>query len=148
MDPNTLLSDIMTPMPVTVDSRTSLPEISRIFEENSFHHLPVVDEAALVGIISRQDFLRFEHALSVDWSGRMQLPGTFQDFCASDFMTEYPLSLAPDDTVGLAADIFLSNKFHAVPIIEDDMLIGIVTAHDLIAYAYASPVKRGEFVDQ
>ncbi len=148
MDPNVLLSEIMTPMPVTVESNTALTEISRVFEENAFHHIPVVDGGSLVGIISRQDFLRFEHALSIDWSGRMQLPGTFQDFVAGDFMTEYPLSLAPDDTVGLAADIFLSNKFHAVPIIEDEMLVGIVTAHDLIAYAYASPVKRGEFVDQ
>ena len=44
--------------------------------------------------------------------------------------------------------IDLGTSYTCVSIIEDDMLIGIVTAHDLIAYAYASPVKRGEFVDQ
>ena len=141
MDPNMLLSEIMTTMPVTIDASTALPEISRVFEEHTFHHLPVLDQGNLVGIISRQDFLRFEHALSVDWSGRMSVPGSFQDFLARDFMTEYPLSLAPDDTIGLAADIFLSNKFHAVPVVEDELLVGIVTSHDLIAYAYASPVK-------
>ncbi len=44
--------------------------------------------------------------------------------------------LEPEDTVGLAADIFLANKFHALPIVEDDVLTGILTIHDLLAYSY------------
>jgi acetoin utilization protein AcuB len=55
-------------------------------------------------------------------------------------MTKYPLQLSPDDTVGLAADIFLANKFHALPIVDDGQLVGIVTAHDLLSYSFSSPV--------
>jgi len=143
MNPNTLLGDIMTQMPITVTSVTTLPEINRIFEEHSFHHLPVVDHAKLTGIISRQDFLQVKHVLSSGWNRGVSHNDGFHSFVARDCMTEYPMCLAPDDTVGLAADIFLSNKFHALPIIEEDVLVGIVTAHDLISYAFESPIEEG-----
>lgn len=142
MNPNTLISDIMTPMPITVPPTASLSEINRIFEENAFHHLPVVDRGALVGIISRQDFLQMQHVLTSGWNGTVRTEDGFQDFLSRDIMTEYPMCLSPDDTVGLAADIFLSNKFHALPILEEEILIGIVTAHDLIAYAFTSPIEQ------
>ena len=142
MNPNTLLSDIMTQMPITVNSTAALSEINRIFEENAFHHIPVVDRGALVGIISRQDFLQMQHVLSSGWNGNVRQGSGYQDFLARDIMTEYPMCLSPDDSVGLAADIFLSNKFHALPIIDEDILVGIVTAHDLIAFAYTSPIEQ------
>lgn len=51
-------------------------------------------------------------------------------------MTPYPIQLDPDDSIGLAIDIFLANKFHALPIVEDGALLGIVTTHDLLEYAF------------
>jgi acetoin utilization protein AcuB len=142
MNPNALLSDIMTPMPLTISPETNLTDIYKIFETNSFHHIPVVDQGKLVGMISREDFVQIEHVLTTNWSGNLHADGTFENFHARDIMTEYPMHLGPDDTIGLAADIVLTNKFHALPIIEDDMLVGIVTAHDLIAFAFSSPVER------
>jgi len=54
---------------------------------------------------------------------------------ARDIMTAAPLFLDPDDTVGLALDIFLANKFHALPVVEDNILMGILTTHDILAYS-------------
>lgn len=142
MNPNTLIGNIMTSMPITVTSTSSLPEINTIFEENTFHHIPVVDQGKLVGIISRQDFLQIQHVLSSGWDRGVGSGDSYHSFVARDFMTEYPMYLGPEDTVGLAADIFLSNKFHALPILEDDVLVGIITAHDLISYAYTSPIEE------
>ncbi|MDX1407403.1 MAG: CBS domain-containing protein [Saprospiraceae bacterium] len=130
----------MTTNLVTVTPTTSVVEINRIFEEHSFHHIPVVDGGGLVGIISKQDFLQVSHALSYNWSGDIDTDRSFHDFAARDMMTEYPMNLNPDDTIGLAADIFMANKFHALPIIDDDELVGMITTHDLIAYAFKSPV--------
>ncbi len=48
---------------------------------------------------------------------------------------------ATDTCYGLAADIFLANKFHALPIVEDGILIGLVTSHDLLQYSFESPVE-------
>ena len=142
MNPNILVSEIMTQMPVTVVSTAVLTEINRVFEEHSFHHLPVVDRGSLVGIISRQDFLQMQHVLSSGWNGTVKASSSYENFLAKDVMTEYPMCLSPDDTVGLAADIFLTNKFHALPILEDQILVGIVTSHDLLDYAFMSPIEH------
>jgi len=144
MNPNALLSEIMTPLPVTIKPCTKLTDIYTIFKSHSFHHIPVIDQGLLVGIISRVDFVQIEHVLTTDWAGNNGGGHSFENFHAEDIMTDYPMHLGPDDTIGLAADIVLTNKFHALPIIEDDMLVGIVTSHDLIAYAFASPLERGD----
>ncbi len=141
MNPNALLSEIMTSMPLTVKPEAKLTDIYKIFEANSFHHIPVVDKGHLVGIISREDFVRTEHLLTTNWTGNVNTEATFENFCARDIMTDHPVHLGPDDTIGLAADIVLSNKFHALPIIEGEMLVGIVTSHDLISFAFSSPVE-------
>jgi len=142
MNPNAPLAQIMTPMPLTIKPETKLTDIYRIFEANTFHHIPVLDQGRLVGMISREDFLQIEHVLTTSWAGNMNPKNAFEDFSAQDIMTEYPMHLGPDDTIGLAADIVLTNKFHALPIIEDQLLVGIVTAHDLIAFAFSSPLER------
>jgi CBS domain-containing protein len=52
-------------------------------------------------------------------------------------MTTYPVFLEPDDTIDLAADIFLANKFHALPILDDGQLVGLLTTHDLIRHVFS-----------
>ena len=54
-------------------------------------------------------------------------------------MTEFPMHLDPEDSIGLAADTFLANKFHALPIVEDQVLVGLITTHDLLKYSFESP---------
>ena len=66
MNPNTPISAIMTTSLVTVSPVVSVAEINRIFEEYSFHHIPVVENGALVGIISKQDLMFMEQYL---WPG-------------------------------------------------------------------------------
>ena len=59
-------------------------------------------------------------------------------------MTKDPMILDPEDSIGLAADVFLANKFHSLPIVEDGVLTGIVTVHDLLAFSFNSPVETGK----
>jgi CBS domain-containing protein len=52
-------AEVMTPAPVTVEARTSLPRIAEIMTHRRLKRLPVVDErGALVGMVSRLDLLR------------------------------------------------------------------------------------------
>lgn len=144
MNPDTPISDIMTRDLVTVNTGTPISVVNEIFEDRMINHIPVLEKGLLVGIISKKDLLQVSHLLSFSWRGATQ---RFENFAARDIMTEYPLYLKPDDTVGLAADIILANTFHALPIIDDDELVGIVTSHDLIAFAYDSPVVESESVE-
>ncbi len=137
---------IMTTHLVTVNPETPVSKIKEIFDTHDFHHLPVVDKGeVLAGIISKEDFHRVSYLLSMQGQKRTSSSKPYDALAAENFMTEYPLTLDPEDTVGLAADIFLANKFHALPIIEDGVLIGMVTTHDLLAGCFASnEVEREE----
>ena len=56
-DPDTTVETIMTQDVVTVDMDDPLYLIQRIFQREGFHHLLVVEEDQLVGVISDRDLL-------------------------------------------------------------------------------------------
>lgn len=131
------IKEIMTVKLVTVSPETTAREIKRLFERNSFHHLPVLDKREkLVGMVSREDFYKLAYVLSLDSEQADDSQPSYDSIEAAQMMTKYPLALDPDDTIGLAADIILANKFHALPILDDDKLVGIITSHDLLKYSF------------
>ena len=146
MNPETPVSQIMTTKLVTVESDSRLQKVRQIFEQHGFHHIPVMEFGKLVGIISKSDFFHMHY----HGSQKPALNGNAGDdvnYIARDIMTEYPMHLDSDDTVGLAADIFLANRFHALPVVDNGELVGIVTSHDLIAYAFGSMVNDEMMVE-
>ncbi len=127
----------MTAELITVTPDTGLSSIQNLFEHHLFHHLPVVDKGGvLMGIISREDFYRLAYRMSLRTTGKTWSEKEYQSLRAQDIMTKNPLVLDPDDSIGLAADIFLANRFHALPIVEDNQLVGMVTTHDLLLYSF------------
>jgi CBS domain-containing protein len=134
----------MTTEMVTVRPSESLQHIRKVFSENTFHHLPVTGAAGeLQGIISREDFYKVAYVMALGANGKpANEAARFDHLCAADIMTKYPLHLDVDDTVGLAADIFLANKFHALPIVEEGRLVGLITSHDLLEFGFNSPVEE------
>jgi CBS domain-containing protein len=149
MNPNIPIQNIMTTNLVTIRPNDPLKRVHQIFSEHDFHHLPVVgDNGNLLGIISRYDFNKVEYILSMENDKSHQdALSKFNNLGAIDIMTKYPLHLDPEDNIGLAADIFLANKFHALPIVEDGRLTGIVTSHDLLAFSFNSPVEESKALE-
>lgn len=136
MNPNNPVREIMTTALVTVFMKDSLNRIRQIFQAQSFHHLPVLDEQKiLIGMISREDLNKIVQLLTFDYKKAKHGP-----MSARDIMTKSPMRLDPDDSIGLAADIFMTNKFHALPVVEDNTLLGIVTTHDVLKYCFSSPI--------
>jgi len=144
MDPNIAISEIMTHNLVTVVPHDSLAKVNTIFLEYNFHHIPVVDKGnRLVGMITKEDLLRLT-SVRPEFSDK-----AFDKIAVKDIMTSNLVTLEAEDTVGLAADIFLANEFHAIPVLEEERLTGIITTYDLIKYAYKTPfnapMEEGQF---
>jgi acetoin utilization protein AcuB len=140
MNPERPVSDIMTNNLVTVRPDTNANELMAIFQEHSFHHIPVVEKGGiLVGIISKEDFFKLAYVLSLNTTGRSWTEREYRSLKAADIMTKQPVVLDPEDSIGLAADIFLANRFHALPVVDDHELVGMVTSHDLLLYSFNSP---------
>ena len=141
MDPNISIKSLMTSNLVTVKENDTIDFVREIYRNNSFHHLPVLSKGRkLKGIISKSDLLKVNKIYSIrdleDTINGIQV----HQILAKDIMTKYPLTLEPNDSIGLAADIFLANQFHALPVVEDEELLGIITVYDLLAYGYNSPL--------
>jgi acetoin utilization protein AcuB len=137
MDTSKPVAEIMTRSLITVAPDTTIDRVHDLFEQHTFHHIPVVERNALVGIISKSDYLKIRHMLATTWSGETICQDMYKDMCAGDIMSREPLKIESADTIGLAADIFRANALHALPVVDDGELVGIVTSHDLLNYAYS-----------
>jgi CBS domain-containing protein len=122
---NEPLSSITTFNVITVGPDDKLSSARDVFMKNRVHHLPVVIGKKLVGILTTYDLFKF-----------VQKNGDYESTLIKDVMTTHIATLEPEDKVGSAAELFLENLFHAVPIVKDNELIGIVTSFDVIKYEF------------
>ena len=123
----------MTRKPATVAPNDNLETVRVIFETQGFHHVPVVENGQLVGMVSYTDYLRVIRDLFNNTQEQRTNERLLHAILAKDVMTEHLMCLAPFDTVGDALRVFKTNHFHAVPVVEGDRrLVGILTTHDLI----------------
>ncbi len=131
MKTNTIVEKVMTDKVISLHLEDSLRLVDRTFDKYRFHHIPICNvDKEVVGIISKEDIMRL---ISVRKEFTEKEFGAIK---AKNFMSTNVITIRPDDTVGLAADIFMTNHFHAIPVTEDKRLVGIVTTHDLIKYAF------------
>ena len=53
-----MVKDVMTPDPVSVQASATVVEAARLFAENEFHAVPVLDGDRIAGIISTTDVIK------------------------------------------------------------------------------------------
>ena len=125
---------------------SNFTEICRLFFEIGIHHLPVLTKRGkLVGMISATDVLR-TFAYQIPLLEKKDVESINQTFQVAEIMTPMPLHvIGPDDTVMSAANRFSRFKIHALPVVEKEELVGIITANDLLE-SLASSEERLRFV--
>ncbi len=142
---NTKLSEIMTTNVVTASPDDNLETLVKVFKNNDFHHLPVIDEnQKLVGILSKSDYLMLCDSMSIfkNKYEEKQNNRFFKSMLIKDVMRKDIAKLKPENTVMIAAGFFRENLFHAVPIVDkEDKLLGIVTTFDLLNLAFKEPIQ-------
>ncbi len=127
------ISSIMTTDLITVNPADKLSEVQRIFSEKRIHHLPVVRFQKIVGIISKTDLLSFLKGASNHGKDKSYMNSTrLNNYLAEDIMTSRMAKLEPTDRIDVAIEVFKENLFHALPVIDDEKLVGIVTTYDII----------------
>ena len=126
------VSSIMTKDLITVGPKDSLSKVQEIFEGHNIHHLPVVEFKKIVGIVSKTDFMAFLRGAGQNEMDRLINETRLRSYKAEDIMTHGLAKLEPDDRINVALDIFKMNRFHALPVVQDNELVGIITTHDII----------------
>ena len=126
------VSTIMTKKVIAIGPEDELSLVRDIFEKNNIHHLPVVRHDTLIGIISKTDFDVYYKALSRHFEDRFVNETLLHVHRAKEIMTEKLAKLEPTDRINVALEVFKVNRFHALPVVQDGELVGIVTTYDII----------------
>jgi acetoin utilization protein AcuB len=129
-----IVNEIMTPHPVCVGLDDRLSKIKHIFDERHFHHVLVVDEGLLVGVISDRDLLK---AISGNIGSQRV---TVNDLASLDkaahmIVTRKPITLMAGAMLSEALAIFNSNRISCIPIVDANMApVGILSWRDILQH--------------
>lgn len=97
------------------------------------HHLPVVEDGKLVGILSDHDVRR---ALALDRIQQVTKPDErtrlMEKFDAGDIMNRDIQTTTPTATLAEVAKLMIDDKIGALPVVAADELAGIITETDLL----------------
>ncbi|MAT55492.1 MAG: CBS domain-containing protein [Saprospirales bacterium] len=140
------VSTIMTKNVIAVTPEDDLMKVKEIFDNYNIHHLPVVKYKQLVGIISKTDFLHFLHGFKGNDVDKFLDETRLKAWKAEEIMTKGLAKVDSEEPIRTILDVFLINRFHAVPIVDkNDELVGIVTTYDIIKALAAEPITLEDY---
>ncbi|MDA0985578.1 MAG: CBS domain-containing protein [Bacteroidetes bacterium] len=128
------VSHIMTADPYALQLNDGLTQAEILFKKHKVRHLPVVSGDKIVGILSQTDLARISFVDSYDPNNFSVDTTVYSLFSLEQIMVRNPTSISPDTLIKDAAEIFLKAEFHALPVVQDKKLVGILTTTDLIKY--------------
>ena len=128
------VSSIMTKEVVKLNLSDDLTKAEKLFKKHHIRHIPVVNGNKIVGMLSYTDLLRISFADAVD-DDEMDIDVTvYNMFSVEQVMARNLVKVSPETTIREVAEILSAREFHALPVVEDELLVGIVTTTDLIKY--------------
>jgi acetoin utilization protein AcuB len=118
-----LVSKYMTPRPVTVQPNTPVDQAGGLLRRHQISQMPVVDSVGrLVGIITDRDI----------WSAGGGDPDRLIHLVVGEIMTTDVVTMSPDDDLRLALEVLYRQRFGGMPVVEDDVVVGIITVRDML----------------
>jgi CBS domain-containing protein len=143
--------DIMSRPVVAVTLDTAVTELARIMAEQRISAVPVMDNEAMVGIVTEGDLLRraeigSEHRRSrwaelvfANWNLAAEYTKE-HGRRARDVMTQPVVTVAANATIGEIAVLLESRHIKRAPVVENGKLVGIVSRANLVQALASSAV--------
>lgn len=133
MKKNVPVSTIMTKNVVKLNLSDELTKAEALFKKHKIRHIPVVTGTKIIGMLSYSDLLRISFADAVYEDEEIDSV-VYDMFDISQVMTKNIVTITEETTIRETAEILTSREFHALPVVKNGDLIGIVTTTDLIKY--------------
>jgi acetoin utilization protein AcuB len=103
-----------------------------------FRHLPVVANDKLVGIITDRDIRLAVNSPVVSAEADLTREAILDGVRVDDCMTPDPQCVASDTPLHQVADLLSLNKFGAMPVMDDGMLVGMISYIDFLKHYAAT----------
>jgi CBS domain-containing protein len=94
----------------------------------------VVSGKVILGMLSYTDLLRISFADSVYDDADHVDSIVYNMFSIEQVMVKKIISIKPSNSIKEVAEILAKSEFHALPVVDKNELVGIVTTTDLINY--------------
>ena len=119
------IASCMTRDPLNLGPDATAAQALALLDEAGVRHLPVVEDGALVGIVSDRDLLeRTGRGLLGEQNGG--------DERLAEFMHKDPVTAAPDDFIVSAVSELSVHGIGCLPVVDEGRLVGIVSETDFM----------------
>ncbi len=135
MKKRTTVSKIMSKDVLSVNTTQTLKEVNQIISGNHIHHVPVVSGDKVIGMLSKTDLQKISFVNTFD--GDNLTTAMYDALTIEQVMTRNLSVVQQDTTIYDVAVILSEHDFHALPVLDGEKLVGIVTSRDLIKYLLA-----------
>jgi acetoin utilization protein AcuB len=125
------VNDLMTSIPFTVSSDTPLRHVIELMKTEGCRQLPVLEDGNLVGIVTDRD-IRLAMNSPIVLHGHWQDEELLDRATARNCMTSNPMTVEPDTPAYQAARMLSIYKFGALPVVDEGLLVGIITVTDFL----------------
>ncbi len=115
------VKDIMTNDVVTIDAATPANEAAKTMEKKRIGAIVVTENDTPIGIVTDRDFA----IKIVAYAYPFHTP-------VKQIMSSPLVAISPDESVWAIADLMYTRGIRKLPVIDDDKVVGIVTATDLV----------------
>lgn len=122
---NVLVADIMTREPIILEPEINLLECAKKMVKQKIGSFPLVRKKKLVGFISQQDIL---------WAMIKKSKEDLKDIKAIDISPKKIATIRPTATVEEASNKMKDLNLQKLPVIQESMLVGIITLKDILAF--------------
>jgi acetoin utilization protein AcuB len=142
-----LVRDYMTKHPVLAEPGMSIVEAQSIMTEAKIRHIPVVESGKrLVGLITRASLRIPPSELSS--LNVWEITRFLSNLRVRDLMVKHKdvITIAPAATIEEAALIMVRHKIGCLPVVEEGIVVGIITEVDLLAQLAEMMASRREGV--
>ncbi|WP_242091814.1 CBS domain-containing protein [Aestuariivivens sediminicola] len=127
------VSEIMTKHIIALDRSDDLTTAEMLFKQYNIRHIPVVQEESIIGMLSYSDLLKISLADASE-DDRDVDTVVYNMFSIEQVMTKNVVTVTSNTSIKEVAKILSEREFHALPIVDDSILVGIVTTTDMMKY--------------
>ena len=114
--------DLMLENPKSIAPDSPVKEARQLMESEGYMQLPVIQRGRLVGIITKRDLCLAVHSPIEN------------ELIVQDCMTTDPITVAPETPIFRTAQMLCTYKFGALPVVDGEKPVGLITTSMLLAY--------------
>ena len=139
--------DIMTKNPITVTPDLDISAVAAILLDRDINGVPVVDaQGTLLGILCQRDLVSLQKKFPLpsvftfldgflpltSLSAMEKEINKISASTVDDAMTEAPITVDVETPVEEIAGLMVDKKFHSLPVLENDKLVGMIGMKDVL----------------